>query len=105
MAEPVFTSVIRLIGCPEELRGHSVRVIGYCVLRFEGRAIYLAEADFLNAVTKNALWLDVDLKPEYTKLDGQYVLVEGTFDSDNRGHLQLYSGTVRDVKRMEAWTP
>jgi hypothetical protein len=32
-----------------------------------------------------------------------YVLVEGVFDKDNLGHLQLYSGTLRNVSRLERW--
>ena len=105
MAEPVFTSLIKLIAGSDELRGQSVRVIGYSVLRFESRALYVTEADYRNAVTKNALWLQFEIQPEPAKFDECYVLVEGIFDPENRGHLQLYSGAIRDVSRIQVWRP
>jgi hypothetical protein len=103
MDDILFTSLIRLIACPGEHAGRTVSVIGFCVLAFEGKALYVSELDHRAAITKNALWLDVTLTPEYKKLSGTVVLVEGVFDPTNMGHLRMYSGSITNVTRMQTW--
>jgi hypothetical protein len=104
MTEPVFTSVIHLIQHPSDYHGKKVRLMGFCVVEFEGKAIYVSEEDHRTAVTKNAIWLEVALSAENRALSGKVDLVEGTFDADSKGHLGMYSGTVREVERFEVWS-
>ena len=40
---------------------------------------------------------------KYKKFNKKYVNVEGTFDAKNLGHLDLWSGAIKDIKRM--WEP
>jgi hypothetical protein len=103
MTESLFTSLIRLIACPDEHANKTVCVIGFCVLKFEGQALYVSEVDRKSSITKNALWLDVTPTPEQRQLSGRVVLVEGVFDPTDEGHLDMYSGSIRDVTRLEAW--
>jgi hypothetical protein len=39
------------------------------------------------------------------KLSGRYVLLEGTFDPTNRGHMSLFSGAIVDISRGTDWSP
>jgi hypothetical protein len=103
MTEPLSLSVINLIARPSDHDGKKVRVIGFCVLAFEGKALYLSEMDFRASITKNALWLETPLSPENQKLSEKVLLVEGTFDATSLGHLGMYSGTIRDVGRLVVW--
>jgi hypothetical protein len=103
MAEILFISLIHLIQHPDVYDQKHVRMIGYASLKFEGKAIYVSREDYQNAITKNAIWLDVELTEAIRKHHQMYVLVEGVFDKDSLGHLRLYSGTLKNVNRLERW--
>lgn len=98
-----FISLIQLIQHPDKYHDKMVRVIGVAKLGFEAKAVYVSTEDKDKAVTKNALWLDVEITDDYKKLTGKHVLVEGIFNKDSLGHLKLYSGTITKVKRLEEW--
>jgi hypothetical protein len=104
LTEILFISLIRLIQSPDEYNLKQVRVIGFAKLEFEAKALYVTKEDYDNAITKNAIWLDVDLTEGVRKLNKKYVLVEGVFDKDKLGHLRMYSGTIKAVRRIEEWS-
>jgi hypothetical protein len=103
MDEIQFISLIQLIQEPKKYHEKMVRVIGIAVFKFEAKAVYVTPDDLNHAVTKNAIWLDVELTEEAKKLNKEYVLVEGVFDKDDLGHLKLYSGALSKVSRLEKW--
>lgn len=104
-AEPEFVSLIQLIAAPNEYHGKSVRVIGFCHLEFEGNALFLHRDDSEHRLLKNGLWLALEAPPseQQLRLDRQYVLVEGVFNAEHRGHMNLFSGELRDIGRFERW--
>lgn len=104
MPEIEFVSLIRLIQVPEKYQGARVRVVGWGAVEFEHQALYATADDFRHAVTKNALWLDIRSDERTRKLHGKCVLVEATFDGENRGHLGMFSGCLADVTRAEIWS-
>jgi hypothetical protein len=95
-------SIIRLIATPEKFDGKYVRVVGFVSLEFEGTAIYLHKDDYQYKLIKNCLWLnlDSDTARAFEKFDQKYVMVEGTFNAKNRGHLDLSSGALENIKYM-----
>jgi hypothetical protein len=99
--EPLHISLVQLIANPEKFDGKLVAVAGFLRLEMEGDALYLSRDDFLNGVTKNAIW--IDLTPELVKsrqqLNNRYVLLMGTFDASGHGHLGLFSGRMMNVSR------
>ncbi len=103
MAEIAFISLIHLIQHPDKYHRREVRVIGYASLEFEGKALYISREDYENAITKNAVWLDIELTENVRKYNKKHVLVEGVFDQDNLGHLKLFSGSIANIKRIELW--
>lgn len=103
MLEILFVSLIHLIQHPETYHHKQVRVVGVASLKFEGKALYVSKEDFDHAITKNAVWLDVELNDNVKKNHGKYVMVEGVFDESKKGHLKLYSGSITDIKRIEVW--
>ncbi len=79
-----------------------VRLIGFCHFEFEGDALYLHREDFVRCLIKNAVWLDVDAQ-SFRKFNDKYVLVEAVFDAKLKGHMGLFSGELKDVKRLQQW--
>jgi hypothetical protein len=104
-AEVTDVSLIQLVATPERFHGKFVRVIGHVRLEFEGNAIYLHHDDLKYGLTKNGLWLDVtdQIRKERDKYTDKYVLVEGTFNSQNHGHMGMNSGAIESIKRFQAW--
>ncbi len=51
---------------------------------------------------KNGLWINVegDQSDIAHGLSGEYVIVEAMFDAKSKGHLGLWSGTLKRVKRI-----
>ena len=103
MEEIQFISLITLIQNPEKYQGKRIRLIGLCTLDFEGKAMWISREDLDKAVTKNAIWLDVKLDDQSKKLNGKFLLIEGTFDAKRKGHLGMYSGMVEHITRLELW--
>ncbi len=96
-------SLIQLIATPREFDQKRVIVEGYVVLRFEGQAIYLSEADAKHTITRNGLWLEVSdaTYANRARFHKRWALVEGTFNARNRGHLDLFSGAIEGISRLK----
>jgi hypothetical protein len=104
MTELLFVSLIHILQNPQQYAEQPVRVIGVANIGFEATGLFVSEEDMRNAVTKNGIWLVVPSSDENRKLHGKYVLVEGVFDPLRKGHLGMWSGTLKDVKRLELWS-
>ena len=109
-------SLISLIANPDKYDSKIVRVEGYLHIKFEDAALYLSksDADYLNG--NNAVWVsfsekkDINIQPldRNTKLnkenldyfDCKYVLLEGTFNKNEHGHMGAYAATLEDVTRI-----
>lgn len=104
-AEPLDVSLIQLIAKPKDYDGKVVRVIGFVRLEFEGNAIYLHQDDYKHRISKNGLWIDVtdDIRKKQKEYDQKYVLLEGTFNAKETGHMGLWSGSIQKITRFQAW--
>jgi hypothetical protein len=103
--QPVNVTLVRLIANPEKFDGKLIRVIGFLRLEFEGNVLYLHREDYEFAILGDGIW--VDITPEMTKqsktLNMNYVLLEGIFSSRERGHMSMWSGTIKQIRRAELW--
>jgi hypothetical protein len=104
-SEPQDVSVIQLIANAPQWHGKLVRVIGFCRLEFEGNALYLHQEDFERSISKNGIWLELGwpVPEKYRTLTDEYVLVEAVFDAQGQGHMGMFSGLLRDIRRLERW--
>jgi hypothetical protein len=101
---PSAVSLIQLIANPDKYQGKPVQVFGFMRLEHEGTAIYLHREDYENSLYKNGLWLtNVDTAEHRRKHDLKWVLLEGTFDGKDHGHFGLWSGAIKDIKRVQVW--
>ena len=105
VAEPVDVSLITLIATPADFDGKQVRVKGFARVEFEGNAIYLHRDDYLHGITKNGLWLDLEMASgkSAASADKRYVLVEGVFSMREQGHFGMWSGSIKHITRIQPW--
>lgn len=96
-------SMIQLISNPDKYDGQYVRVMGFLRLEFEGNGLYLHREDYEKSLYKNGVWVYVAETEANRKLNMKYVLIEGTFDSKDKGHMGLWGGAIKDIKRVDLW--
>ncbi len=92
-------SIVQLIATPEKYDRKVVQVRGFLRLEFEGNTIYLHEDDYRHGIGKNGLWVvrNARIDEKADKLNMHYVVLEGTFDASNEGHLGLNSGAITNI--------
>jgi len=49
-------------------------------------------------VTRNLM-----INERFQKLNSPYVIVKGTFDAGNKGHMSMNSGSLRDISAADTW--
>lgn len=104
-AEPTDVSLLQLIANPRQFHGKLVRVIGYLRLEFEGNALYLHREDYMHAISRNGIWVNLPLKwPHEKAINNKYVIVEGVFDAKNQGHMGMFSGELSSIQRADQWS-
>jgi hypothetical protein len=96
-------SMVQLIATPKKYAGKYVRLIGFVGIEFEGDAVFLHSDDYKHRLTKNGLWLDLPEDFCGKNLDQKYVLIEGTFNPKRHGHMDLFSGSIENIKRFQEW--
>jgi hypothetical protein len=95
-------SMIQLIANPAQYHGKKVIVSGFLNIEFEGTAIYLHRDDYAFSQYRNGLWCTMN-ETLYRKYNRRYVIMEGVFNRDMRGHLGLWSGSIEKIERV--WEP
>lgn len=93
----VRASLIQLIGVPPALEGKRILTEGFASFDFEGAALYVSEADYLNNLSFNGISLTLtadDLK-KYASMDKKYVYAVGIYSGKDRGHYEVSSGNLR----------
>ena len=103
--EIIPVSLYQLVTTPERFEGRKVRVKGYLHLEFEGDGLYPHREDFQRSLLKNGVWFNAEQCGSIAgvPINDEYVLVEGTFSSENTGHMGLWSGEISDVTRCILW--
>ncbi len=103
---PEEVSLIQLIANPDRYDKKTVRFIAYLHLEFEGDAVYLHRDDFVHAISKNAIWIDLpkDIKPDEIKdVNDHYVICTAQFVAGRHGHMGMFAGELDNVTRLEVW--
>ena len=103
--EPTDVTLVRLIANPEKFDGKLIRVIGFLRLEFEGNVLYLHREDYENSILGDGIWVDVTpvVTKQSTTLNMNYVLLEGIFSARERGHMGMWSGSIKQVRRAQLW--
>ena len=80
-------------------------MIGFVHLEFEGNAIYLHREDFQYSLYQNSIWLSIpsDSRKQFLNVNNTYAFVEGTFNTEYRGHMNLFSGSIENITTFKVW--
>jgi hypothetical protein len=101
--EPVDVPLVRLLSIPTDYDEKPIRTYGYLVLEFEQSALYLGRDDARAGILANALWL-TGAKERFDSLgvsgSKRYVMIEGVFDAEDKGHMGMFSGAIRSIGRV-----
>ena len=97
--EHSIVSLVELIARPEHWDGRKVRVRGFLNLQFEGNALYLHEVDWKEKLFSNAIWVHAtpSMREHHKLLNRRYVMIEATFDGEDKGHMGMFQGALRDI--------
>ena len=102
-------SLIQLIANPEKYHGKRVRVIGVARIEFEGNGIWLTKEHYEHRIYKNSLWIEPDYKTlgskrqQLQELNGKYVLMDGVFNKNHKGHRGMNSGSLEKIIVYQLW--
>jgi hypothetical protein len=109
---------------PDKFQDKIITIKGYAQLGFEHCAIYKTEY-FTNTTsdTMQAFWLDVrptdsltfsyqdieydlrdvDMKSFYKIFDNKFVEIVGRFNANNKGHFDLYLGSIENISSIKIY--
>ncbi len=85
----------QIIDSPDNFNGKEIEISGIYYEQFENVAIYLNR----DSDREEAMW--VDMADSREDLNGKKIKLKGTFDRNDRGHLGLYLGTIKEAKIIE----
>ncbi len=101
------TSFMKLIANSEKYNGKMIQMIGYLHLEFEGNAIYFHKEDYENCISENAFWVSfpesITNKADIMKYSDKYVIIIGTFNMNDTGHMGLFGGSIDNIVRLGTW--
>ncbi len=99
-------SMVQLLATPEKYDGKLVRVIGVGNLEFEGNYLSLSKEDYEYGAG-NSIWIELGDRAisyeEAKEYNGKYVIIEGFFDKDDRGHFDMFCGSITNISRYQLW--
>ncbi len=100
-------SIVQILAHRDKYHGKKVRIEGYLHVEFEGTAIYLSKEDAEYGMTRNGFCVSFDKESvPYegivgpVQFDRKYVLIEGTFNKNNMGHMSSWQGAIQGVNRI-----
>lgn len=96
------TSMISVIAHPEAYHGKEISMVGVLRLEFEGHILFFSSEDARHGIIHNALWLRLTEEQEalFDPHANFYVVVKGTFDANDHGHLGSYMGAIAKVESI-----
>ena len=98
-ARHAWVSLINLIATPDQYHSKNVSVSGWLTLEFENMSLCLAS---VVPSSKECVWIELDdaKQKSWRALNGKRVVVLGTFDKTNTGHLGGWSGSLQNIARI-----
>lgn len=86
---------VHIVKSPDKFDGKEIEISGIYFEQFENVAIYLNRDSFRD----EAIWVDMVNSRE--DLSGKRIKLKGRFDRNQKGHLGLYLGTIREAKVID----
>jgi hypothetical protein len=100
-ANPVNSSITKIVDSPWQFHNRKIRVVGVIKIQQKFAIIYDSQEKYKYGLYEGIV---ISINPSILSKqisDGEYVVVEGTFDSMNHGHKGLWIGTLYSITRLE----
>jgi hypothetical protein len=105
--EDFHASIVQMLAHRDRYDGKKVQIKGFLNLEFEGSAVYLSKEDADYGITTNGFWVSFDKsKVPFEgmvgpgEFDRKFVLIEGTFKANSRGHHSAWQGSIEKISRV-----
>ena len=96
-------SIYQLFGNPDKYHGKFVRVLGVGNIGFESNHLFPDKEAWYQF--SDHIWLELGERAtpyeEAKQYNGEYVMIEGWFDKNDRGHMGFSFGTIKNISRYE----
>ena len=98
-------SLLQILANPDSFHGKEVQIIGFLNLTFEGDALYLHREDLAYGIVRNSIWVvaNENMYKNRKWLNKKYVIIRGTFDANDHGHMGLFQGSLMNITRCDIW--
>jgi len=95
-------TIKQLLEDPKKYDGRTIRTTGYVYIKFEANIISDGP-DKKYSLPIHHIWLEVDenIRRNHAKYSQRYVLVEGTLNAKNGGHMNLSVAAIENIRRFE----
>jgi len=96
---PVEVSLIQLIANPSDYDGKLVQVVAFFNSEPESNALYLHQDDYNYGIHRNGIWINLEEQTSETieMLNNNYVFAVGTFKAEDKGFLDMWSGSLTKI--------
>jgi hypothetical protein len=96
-------SIYELLASPMKYHGKIIALGGYVNFSHEGNALYATEEHYLNRLTRDAVWINVEglNLGEHDDFRRGYAYIRGKYDQYDGGHFRLFSGAINNVDKFE----
>ena len=104
--ESVTTSLVAILATPFAYHERAVRTYGV-IYEVQGEvALFLNKEHGEHFISPNALWVEFtnsEISIEQVRnLHGEYVIIEGYIDAEDKGSMGIFSATLKRVNRIRA---
>ncbi len=90
---------------PQSYHMKKVTAEGFERCKFEGNSLYLSKASLDRLQFNDAVWIDIDTnkdwRPKFVACAGHLVRITGIFSATDKGHGDLFAGSICDVENIE----
>lgn len=93
--EPQWVSIVSLIANPSGYDGKHILTSGYFDLSDGYAILYLSEEMRKHAVMEDAFWITAGNEVNFRTYTGKWVVIDGIFDSKNKGRWSSCAGSIR----------
>ncbi|OGV58766.1 MAG: hypothetical protein A2283_02345 [Lentisphaerae bacterium RIFOXYA12_FULL_48_11] len=100
-------SIIQLLSTPNLYEDKTIAIGGYIFMDAECEAIFFMP-DFKKRLgRKEAVWLDLteEWAGKLAKYNGKYCWAIGAFTDKNKGHFNMYAGSLTNILRISVFSP
>ena len=99
-SESCFVSLVKLVAYGERYDKSKIVIRGVFFSEGEHAAVYLDSGSMKYGIDENAVYIHLRDVQDPSLLTGKYVIVEGQFDSKDKGISGIFAGSLKSIIRI-----